>query len=282
MFIATWKFLTSLSLPQRIISSLVVSLIAGPALVGFVSEYATYCYAVRSGVRPPVEGIPFLRASVTLACIFLSLAVGIAIILARQAINELVVLYLWSWKFIVSRAKKWGLDTIFKLEGDPPENPMAALEGVIARIDIKNLFAWYAAFLFTTSFATFYLEGVVAALTLAFSMVLAVTIMLSVWRPGFIWLAATLVGIALQVICIFSLFNQQHFGTFLARIGFGGNVPVVIYYKNSLSPISMQLVLRSGDWFIGRSCSASPSAHIEIPVEQVLRIEYRGPSSACP
>ena len=78
------------SLPRRILVSILVGFIAGPGLIGFLSEYATYLYALGADVRPPVEGIPYLRASVTLFSMTLATLVGLIFWLARGVVGLLV------------------------------------------------------------------------------------------------------------------------------------------------------------------------------------------------
>ncbi|MFJ1256626.1 hypothetical protein [Cupriavidus sp. CuC1] len=44
---------------------------AGASVLGVVSEYATYNYVIHYGFRPSFEGVPYLKATVTLISFFI-------------------------------------------------------------------------------------------------------------------------------------------------------------------------------------------------------------------
>ena len=53
----------SWSLPVRLAVGVFASAVGGFGL-GLISEYAAYRYAIHIGIRPPFEGIPYLRVSI--------------------------------------------------------------------------------------------------------------------------------------------------------------------------------------------------------------------------
>ena len=54
------------AVPLKLAVGAILGIVTGPGLLGFLSEYATYRYSLYYGLRPPLEGIPYLRAAVTL------------------------------------------------------------------------------------------------------------------------------------------------------------------------------------------------------------------------
>jgi hypothetical protein len=52
------------ALPIRLAIGGVITLIAGTGF-GFIAEYAAYSWAIYYGIRPPLEGIPYLKIAVT-------------------------------------------------------------------------------------------------------------------------------------------------------------------------------------------------------------------------
>ena len=70
------------ALVMRVAIGLIITLVAGPGLVGFLSEYATYRYAIAQGIRVPAEGVEYLRASVFLIALTIGLAVTSVYVIA--------------------------------------------------------------------------------------------------------------------------------------------------------------------------------------------------------
>ncbi|MGJ0516691.1 MAG: hypothetical protein ACR65O_13190 [Methylomicrobium sp.] len=82
------KFI-SLSFPIKLIIGSIASVIAGPGVVSFVSEYASYYYALEIGVRPPLEGIPYLSATTALVSFIFALSASIVFISTRWMISRI-------------------------------------------------------------------------------------------------------------------------------------------------------------------------------------------------
>jgi hypothetical protein len=78
----------ALVFPLRLAVGGFVTLVAGTWL-GFVAEYAAYRWAIYYGMRPPLEGIPYLKVAVTglSVCILFGGAIVYALVhLAASAI----------------------------------------------------------------------------------------------------------------------------------------------------------------------------------------------------
>ena len=79
-----------LALAVKLAVGALIGLIAGPGLLGYVSEYATYWFAFHEGIRPPLEGIPYLRTAVTTSSFALALLSALAFIVALLAASLVV------------------------------------------------------------------------------------------------------------------------------------------------------------------------------------------------
>jgi len=60
-----WNRYIDLSIPMRWLVGAGVGAVGGSGLMGFLGEYAAYSYAIYYGIRPPFEGIPYLRVAIT-------------------------------------------------------------------------------------------------------------------------------------------------------------------------------------------------------------------------
>ena len=61
----------ALSVLFKLLISSSIGILAGASFIGFISEYATYYYAISYGVRLPVEGVPYLSITITLISILI-------------------------------------------------------------------------------------------------------------------------------------------------------------------------------------------------------------------
>ncbi|MCI5165883.1 MAG: hypothetical protein D3903_07265 [Candidatus Electrothrix sp. GM3_4] len=70
IFKSLWKKYSLLSLPLKLIIGGFLSALGGSGVIGFLSEYAAYSYAIFYGIRPPLEGIPYLKIAITSLTLF--------------------------------------------------------------------------------------------------------------------------------------------------------------------------------------------------------------------
>ncbi|WP_313916593.1 hypothetical protein [Tahibacter sp.] len=250
------NFVMSLSIPQRLVVSLVVGFVAGPAFIGFLSEYATYAYAMGAGVRPPVEGIPYLKASVTLGSLTLATAVAIVIWVARTLLHNLLNSF-FGYAALVRKVI-----------------PKADASNFIANSSIRVPLLLGAAVGVPVLLAVEYVlpDSTQTRMVVVTEYVLFVLILLSVWSRLFLWISSAFAALVFYVLCLSVLFRHEYYGEFLYRIGFGGGQEIEIQIKDRNYPIRMQLELRSQDWLIGTV--QGQRGHIEVPLATVERIWY--------
>jgi len=275
------KFL-SLSLPWRITLSVLMMFLAGPALIGFLSEYATYCYAINQNVRPPVEGIPYLSATVTFGSLLLALSVSITFLLTRLIIAYFVGNVVTSFEgyaklpsLIVNFFKKFftfntnSIDKVFEQIGNTPNEIRA-----ITTKNIVILAVFGGGAIFGLAYWQSSGQGNEQALKYsAFISCYFVIILLTLWRKFIMQVVSFIAAISFYIFSISLLFNQQYYSKFLNLTGFGGGQPITIAIKSEVTPVDMKLILRSKDWFIG--FSTETGENIEIPKSVVKNITYK-------
>ncbi len=67
-------------LTLKTVTWFLLTVLGGSGLLGILSEFATYSYAIYYGFRPPVEGIPYLRVTITLVSFVLVIISMVTII----------------------------------------------------------------------------------------------------------------------------------------------------------------------------------------------------------
>ena len=272
-----------MSLPWRVALSLLMIFLAGPALLGLISEYATYWYAIDENVRPPVEGIPYLSATVTLASLALALSVSLMFFLSRLVVMYLVGSVIISLEgytkvpsIIINLLKK-----VFTFESHSVEQAFEQINNLPAEFrklkGVNILIISLLGFLLVLGLSFWQLpeQGMVKAIekTTYISVYLTIVI-LSLWRKYVMNILAVIAAIAFYIFSISLLFNHQYYSLFLNYTGFGGGQKITLELKADSSPVEMKLILRSKDWFIGHSLSSGET--IEVPQHVVKSIKYNG------
>lgn len=280
-----FEWFLNLTLSWRLLISGAMIYLGGPAFIGFLSEYATYYYALKSGVRPPVEGIPYLSATVTLASLFMVVTVSIVFyltrIIVRYFIGNMILSisgYLHAPSLILKSLKK-----LFSFENkslDKTTEKISEATNLIKHASFKQV-ATTCLIMGSLTFTATYLlisdEKDNPIWFAVFACTYSSALLFSLWRE---WVMKFIAFIGVVLFYIFSislLFNQSHYSNFLQITGFGGGQVILIKLKEEPELIEMKLILRSKEWFIGFS---PDDKNIEIPNESVEKITYERNISA--
>ena len=256
---AFFGYYSDLALPAKLALSAVIGLLAGPGVVGFVSEYATYHFALHEGVRPPLEGIPYLRAAVTTATFLLLASATIAFLLfltvARIFVDNIRKAIMWPYYYydpldyifsFVGRLLGINLQKLYteiatgaltRFEQVPFKIVaiLAATAGIFVGLSI--------ALLFYLSSKPFIQPGVFAAIGIFVSIFL-------VWRSAMAWWTAAAGALVLCAAVIAAMFNAQYYGKFLRYLRYGGGIPVLVELDagdSRPSTYAAYLVLRTSE-----------------------------------
>lgn len=269
------KFL-ELSFPLKIILGSLFGIIAGPGLLAFISEYATYLYALRLNIRPPLEGIPYLSATVALASLFLSLIAISIFLFTRAILNRMVNLFIWQINNITHNLDELNLTDIkFK---NIISNSIQTLKELPAKKALPIIIITAIIFtLITSSIAELqqHIENKNShinpqlVLFIYFLMVL-----LSLWRPIINWVVAISFALAFYAISFKFLFNQNYYSDFLKLIKYGGDIPLAINYKDkNKSREDATLLLRTQYYLFLKQQNSDEV--IEIALQDIESIIYK-------
>ena len=274
------EWFLNLTFPWRILLSAMMVFLSGPALIGFLSEYATYWYAINKGVRPPVEGIPYLSATVTFASLSIVLAASIAFYLSRVIVRYFIgnaVVSFEGYTKLPSMTLKL-LKRLFSFESESLNKTINQVGGItdkIRNVSPKGIIILLIVIALSVFGAIYWRLSVVQdakALEVAIaSSIYSIALTLSLWRQFVMKLITFLSVLFFYVFSVSLLFNHTYYSEFLKLTGFGGGQVVFINLKDQSTPVEMELILRSKDWFIGFSENGE---NLEIPKEAVESLQY--------
>jgi hypothetical protein len=272
------------SLPLKIFFAAVAGTIAGPGLLAFLSEYAAYQYALTIGIRPPVEGIPYLSATVALVSLILALLASLVFLITR-----------WFFAFAgaqlidmienISAMLDQGLQD-YRNKGGKFFKKFSVAEAISS---IKRLSFLQVSILAVCLSVVFWLVIIktsgfwvlhnvkVAAFAWAFYASIAI---FSLWHRAFAWFVAVLAVILFYLFSIKALFNTEGHAFFLKAIGYGGGVPIIVEYERDRSQEKLNLAIRTTTSLM--SMPDISGKYVEIPIDRVQRIIYQGWSNQSP
>jgi len=274
-----WEKYAGLVLPLKLLIGTVLGIALGPGFVGFLSEYATYFYAIELGIRPPLEGIPYLKSAVTAGSLILTIVVATIFLISRvvaSAIAEQLASYLSKVSsfinIIIKCARKLtfgrieipdynGNDAIVKLKSLPPK--LAILLSIFVA---AGFFIGFYVFLRVKGDPNAVYAGVAVGIY-----VLVATI--TTWSKKAVKWVSFSSAIAFYLFSFILLFNASYYSSFLRGIGYGGGSKVTIFLKEDDSIYNeCFMILRTTKSVI---CMDNKSSTInEIPISKIHKISY--------
>lgn len=259
-----------ISIPIKIVIGIFFTIIGGSGLLGILSEFATYSYALSFGFRPPVEGVPYLKASITLISFFLFMGSIIVFALIYLLIKSSVLFFdAWlsakinikQFKLIFTkknvnliREKSFKYSLVVSLAGG------LAVATLLVFISFKNKslpFNNIELFTFISIVVFFFYLGV--------------------FQPWIIKIIAGLWVLVFVIALTASMFITEYYTKFMQISGFGGGTEInVVHTNNDEKCKSTQtiggLLLRTNDYLI---LSKEKSKEVlEIPVKDIKQITY--------
>jgi hypothetical protein len=267
-----------LSVPIRFLIVAFVSALGGSGFIGLLSEFAAYRYALAANCRPPFEGIPYLRATVT--------ATTFMLFVTAAAVFALT--YLFVARIAAQIATLERLTKIFSLHLDSQTKIVTTLlkpERLRELLD-KLPWRWQIGILLgVPGFATIIATGIIFLLRrdttellqfsfAAYLYTFLVTTLL--YNPGLTKLYALLVAAFFIVAAPVLLFHVPTYSRLLASLRYGGGIPVVVELSTTDRPTGTleagELVLRSSSALFLRDIKTRLVR--EIPMERVVGIQY--------
>lgn len=265
-----------LSLPLKLIVGSVVGAVAGPGVVGVMSEYASYAYALEIGVRPPLEGIPYLSATAALASLVIAILAAIVFVLTRWVISMIggqVVEIVNNSLSIIDK----GINS-YREAGGKLFKKISAKESLnsIRNLPLKKVIA-------LSGGLSVALIGLFNVLPMslsdtdakAFPIVIALYVtvaIFTIWSRSFAFFVAGAAVVAFYALSLGVLFDTGKHREFLRLIGYGGEIPIQVDFGPNESVVSLSLSIRTMTALIG---TPAGSDHIvEIPLSRIKSISY--------
>lgn len=273
------------SIPLRLAVGSILGILGGAGLLGYLSEYATYLYAIRLGIRPPLEGIPYLRPAISLGSVAILLSAAVVFLLGVLLLKLTITLiesYLEGLKSLLE------LPMRLRIRADgveaPEMNDLKILENYrgrplwwVALFSIGvglgfGLFAYIIAALDATNNRSLSHIGAIVAI---FAYGAAITLLLL--RPGWVYWIITIATTVYFFCWIYFLFSQKPYSSFLKFIGYGGGLPVVVELQNESSIVGEKshkyfLALRTTEAII--VYDKNTSQFIEISRDKLQRLTH--------
>lgn len=259
----------------------ILTALGGAGFLGYVSDYATYSYAIHLGFRSPLEGVPYIKAAVTASSLFLLLTC--AVIFAGALVSfRFVLASVQTTSFYVHLiGKRLTGDTLYKAKDFNELLSLMRSRSLVNRIALSfacgfsMLFlAWVALWIFPNLFSGQLLdrEFLIAAFAYGLLSMAGLTI------PAAIWSVAFICTISYFGICVWAMFQVDQYSRFLRVIGYGGGFPIEIQCKHESScskvvSSKVGLMLRTNEIFV--VYDANKKVFLEVPKGDIESISYR-------
>ena len=270
-------------LPWSLRVKLVLGAVLGPlgaaGLLAYLSEYATYSYAIYIGIRPPLEGIPYLSATVAFGSLFLLLSGALVFALAFFLLRGIIG-YIHTVLRISSRISsrifshgQYRLRSEDEVLSDLRSAPLVVVVGVSAVVGTT-----FGGSVYVVNLVTAEMSAVVVAVAAVSVGVFSFVSSISVLRPRLIWWFGGLFTALYFSTSITLLFVPGQYSAFLRLVGYGGGLPVVIELLNEPSTTSetsagrFYLMLRTTEAFI--LFDSDQNSFVEIPRNQLRRLTH--------
>jgi hypothetical protein len=265
------KTIIPFTLPVKLVVGYFITALGSASVIGFLSEFATYTYAVENGFRLPVEGIPYLKPTIS----FISLM----IIFTSTIVFFLAYTFVRITAFILNspeRLIKAPIELILRIF---KKNKVTNID---VGLSLNDVSAYKAVLL--SSLASLLATGMLYYAfeipehshyrlhwwTYCMFYVCTLSTYMSAFNKSYVKYIASSIA-ALSVITIIALmFNPYIYSRFLFLTGFGGGIPTTIYINNtSDKTISGELLIKSNEIYFLRSTDGSI---VEYPTKNVIKV----------
>ncbi|MDO8033597.1 hypothetical protein O3297_09230 [Janthinobacterium sp. SUN128] len=270
------------SLSIKFLLSAVLGILGSAGLLGFLSDYATYFYAYDMGIRPPLEGVPYLKATVTFASLFLLLSGAILFSLVVASFKLIYISFISIDKYALNINKLLlpapaalilhGMSSIEMIHRLPRNAKFILILVTTITVAVAFILSTLTGESFK-EFPPYTKNQVVAALSII--TVLSTTM---IAFPSSTWWISISITVVYFLFCISILFNPDQYAHFLRVAGYGGGIPVELqsnedYLQRKISSEPISLILRTNDTFI--IFNQKEKKFIEIPREKIISISYQ-------
>jgi hypothetical protein len=250
--------------------------LTGASILGFLSEYAAYSYALQCGIRPPLEGVPYLRAFVTVISVVLILSCMLVFFIYFSFLS-------YAEKFIFDFPRKFA-NKIRSMFGRKPIDKNILISHLSAKLTTFRDYAaaltlviisYLSDHLITLPYIE-YITGVPKNSFILYYYLLPFFLLCVFWIATKRF-SAMLVTVTLTCLtmcfAIAILFHPSVYASLLRSVGYGGGTRVVIEMLDRKSQSEYVLLLRTNDALIVRD--EQRNEIIEIPNMNVRTISHQ-------
>lgn len=274
------------TLPLKLVLGGLLGALGGAGFVGFLSEYATYSFAIHYGFRPPLEGIPYLKATVTLGSFALLLTGALVFLLSLLLVRSII----WSMEAPMGWASRLHVRstpskrtpiqtfrTVFVRLAQRPSWQVLLVALVVGLITGGIAYFEFGLLRHTTpSVPASELDQIHFGLG---GLVYGIVLTLALARRGAIWWLGGLATLGYFVAWIWVLFSPPWYASFLRTVGYGGGLPLTVEFREQAAPTQTQqidcfLLLRTTEALL--VLTANSDKVLEIPRDQIRTISHAG------
>ena len=233
--------------------------------IAFLTEYSTYYYAWQFGVRLPVEGMPYLKTTVTLTS-FLMIVSCISIFIL---IFKLWNLNVAAWHSFGNNNNFHGMISILVKNGVQKSGwVIFFLASIFSSIFWGGLLGLIVFYTFGEEAYPKQIAVITGLLVLIHN--------ISLWRPKLLIVFSLITSLIVFLAVPVMLFNTEIHSALLYQFGYGGKLPVIIKLPNNSNTSQVNLFLRTNSSLFIYS---SNNSIIEYPIMQIKYIEYHNDKS---
>ncbi|WP_404302903.1 hypothetical protein [Alicycliphilus denitrificans] len=271
-------------LPLKLTLGGLLAALGGAGFVGLLSEYATYSFSINYGFRPPLEGIPYLKATVALGSFALLLTGGIVFLLSILLVRSII----WSMEAPMGWVSRLLHHTV-PIRRTPIQNFQTVFVRLAQRPIWQILIVAIIVGLVTGGIAyleinflneRFFGKPAPAINPLGFSLggaLYGIVLTVALARRGVIWWLGGFATLGYFIVCIWALFSPHWYATFLRTVGYGGGLPITVEFREQATPTQSQqidcfLLLRTTEALL--VLSADSDKVLEIPRDQIRTLAH--------
>lgn len=268
------------TLSLKLIFGGLLGALGGASFVGLLSEYATYSFSINYGFRPPLEGIPYLKATVTLGSFALLLTGAVVFLLSLLLVRSII----WSMESpmgwisrllrhttSIKRSPIENFQTVFVRLAQRPSWQVLAVAvvvglatGSIAYVECRLL----------TGTTLGQLNPHLASLS---GFVYGIVLTVALAKRGAIWWLGGLATLGYFFAWIWVLFSPPWYAAFLRTVGYGGGLPITVEFREQATSTQSQqidcfLLLRTTESMLVLSTSSDKV--LEIPRDQIRTVAH--------
>lgn len=269
-----------LGFPLKLLIAALTGIFGGAGVLAYLSDYATYYYAISVGVRPPLEGVPYLSAAI---------ALGTVLILSSSAAIFTLCFFAFRLLFIQIHMAFQMRDMLDQKLAEKPIKPFREKYAEFRQRPLRvrviwSIFCGIVLFIFLFIFRALnlvsgvliWLDNLGLAGVAAFSIGFITALVFFI--PKSVWFISGTFTFGYVMLAISFMFQPFEYAKFLRFVGYGGGLPIMLQSKDAtlqatLLKTNVSLILRTNDTMI--VLDTKTRRFLEIPRSEIVHFSYK-------